>query len=96
MYFYDYKGAVTNQYDYNALQVVGSINVYLDEEKTQHLTDLMFPTFPFAEIPGEQRTKEGFQEFVDTKVMELVNSPEVQAKLDEVRFAYEMGLIELM
>jgi hypothetical protein len=96
MFYYDYAGTVSSQYDYNPLQVQGHIHVYLDEAKTQHITDLLFPNFPFSEIPVEQRTAEGFQAYVDNKVTELLNKPETQDKLNEVKMAYDMGLLQLM
>jgi hypothetical protein len=96
MFYYDYAGTVSSPYDYNPLQVQGHIHVYLDESKTQHITDLLFPTFPFSEIPTDMRTAEGFQQYVDQKVAELLDKPETQAKLAEVKFAYEMGLLQLI
>jgi hypothetical protein len=95
-FYFDYAGTVSSPYDYNPLQVQGHIHVYLDESKTQHLTDLLFPTFPFSEIPSDMRTAEGFQAYVDAKVTELLDRPETVAKLEEVKTAYDMGLLQLM
>ena len=88
--FYDYNATVTSAHDSNPLRVVGNIKVYLDESKTTYLTEIPFPTFSFSDV--EDKTVEGFETYVKAKVDEVVNSPEWQSKLEELKLAYEIGL----
>ncbi|WP_251861978.1 hypothetical protein [Clostridium sp. Marseille-Q2269] len=94
--FYNVEKKVSSIYNTSDLQVVGYVDVFIDEDKTQKLTTISFNELgiylAFKDCPKD---KEEFNNFIDSKALEEINKEEIQSKLQEVKVAYDMGLIEL-
>jgi hypothetical protein len=96
--FYEINKVVTNQYDGQGLRIQGHVKVYTDEAKQEYLTEI-----PFTElgVPSEQlifaniphSTKEEFDQAVEDLVMPFVEQEDIQAKLEEVKVAKELGIL---
>jgi hypothetical protein len=96
--FYEINKVVTNMYDGQGLKIQGHVKVYTDEAKENYLTEL-----PFNElgVPSEQlvfanishSTKAEFDQAVEGLVMPYVEAEAIQAKLEEVRIAKELGIL---
>lgn len=94
--FYTVEKNITNIYDGQPLRIVGHVDVYADEAKTVLLTEM-----PFSEIgvnllvsdcPTD--TAENFNNFVESKALEAINQPEIQAKLEQIKAVYDLGLLQ--
>lgn len=98
MFYYEIKKNLTSKHDTNELQVIGYVEVFLDKEKNEKITELPFGNLEiyllFKECP--QNNKEEYDKFIEDKVIEAINNEKVQNKLLELTKAYEMGLIELI
>ncbi|WP_251861033.1 hypothetical protein [Clostridium sp. Marseille-Q2269] len=94
--FYNVEKKVSSIYNKEELQIVGYIDVFLDEDKTQKLTTISFNELgiylAFKDCPKD---KEIFNKFIEDKALEEINKEEIQNKIQEVKLAYDMGLIEL-
>lgn len=98
MYYYELIKQVTNIYDGNPLRVVGFVRVFTDEAKTVALTELPFNALGINEsqllvsnLPHS--TAEEFNSAIEAIIMPLVDSAEIQAKLDEIKTLKDLGLV---
>jgi hypothetical protein len=96
--YYEINKVVTNMYDGQGLQIQGHVKVYTDEAKKEYLTEIPFnelgvssEQLVFANIPHS--TKEEFDQAVEDLVMPYVEVESIQAKLEEVKVAKELGIL---
>lgn len=95
MFYYNVNYHVTSAFDINPLMIVGFVQVYTNEAKTDYLTDMPFNALglyiTFAECP--QDTVENLTAYVTDKANTAMNIAEVQDKLNTILVAKNLGLI---
>ncbi|HBJ2612292.1 TPA: hypothetical protein LA742_000708 [Clostridium botulinum] len=94
MFYYNVEKNVSSIYNTQELQIVGYVDVFMDKEKYNKLTTISFNELEiyllFKDCP---KNKEEFNKFIEDEALEAINKEEIQAKLNEVKIAYDMGLI---
>ncbi|MBN3421768.1 hypothetical protein [Clostridium botulinum] len=95
MFHYNVEKNVSSIYNTQELQIVGYVDVFLEEKKENKLTTISFNELGiyllFKDCPKD---REEFDNFIENKALEEINKEEIQEKLKEVKIAYDMGLLE--
>jgi hypothetical protein len=95
MFYYQINKSITNIYDANPLRIVGFVRVFIDEAMTQPLTDLPFNELgiylSFSDL--NVTTTEEFDTELSRIVIAEVEKENIQTKLNEVKKAFDLGLI---
>ncbi|HDK7158904.1 TPA: hypothetical protein PTV68_002033 [Clostridium botulinum] len=95
MFHYNVEKNVSSIYNTQELQIVGYVDVFLEEKKESKLTTISFNELGiyllFKDCPKD---REEFDNFIENKALEEINKEEIQEKLKEVKIAYDMGLLE--
>lgn len=101
MFYYEIIKVLTNKYDGQPLQLSGYVKVYVDETKTDYLTEIPFTDLGipqekllFSNIPHS--TKAEFDQAVNDLVMPYVETEAIQNKLQEVKEARDIGMFMLL
>jgi len=96
MFYYTVIKLITNIHDNLPLRVVGKVEVYTDEAKQELLTEIPFDkigvNLSLSDCPTD--TAENYNNFVDQKALEGINQAEIQAKLEQVKLAKDLGLLQ--
>lgn len=94
MFYYEINYSITNRYDLNPLRIVGFVKCFADEAKTEEFTQIPFVQLgvdlAYADVKGA--TKAEVTANIETVVLPLMETEEVQTKLEEDYEIHMLGL----
>ena len=96
MFYYTINKSVSNLYDMEELNIIGTVDIFSDKTKLDKITTMSFVqlnlNLKFKDCPSS--SKENFNEYIDKKVMEKIIEEKPQKKIDEIKRAKDLGILK--